>query len=321
MDPKVVMSTTDHAYTNTDEEYHEICEFLNRLSAQDPFMHWESGRMNYWRYNIHANKERDAPFFRDNVHVWRSGTREIVGLCISEYGENDIFIQVLPEYRGIYPDIFDWINTHWAVTRTTIEVDVFSDDTQKIRQLKAHGFSFKSHFENKRIYDLERAALGYTLAEGFTIQAFSESLDFASRVALVQSAFDNPAYSENNLQSLMASPDYIDEYNLVVVSPDKQHVAYCVGWHEKATEDGGYIEPVGTHAAYRRRGFAKAVIRACFARMKANGIRTVEIASRAEPAVSNYLYDSLSPQIKREVHKYASVVASQGCPRLNGKAR
>jgi hypothetical protein len=33
-----------------------------------------------------------------------------------------------------------------------------------------------------------------------------------------------------------------------------------------------------------------------------------EIASRAEPNVSNYLYDTLSPQTKREVHKYAKAV-------------
>jgi ribosomal protein S18 acetylase RimI-like enzyme len=278
------MDTTDHDYTNTDEEYREICEFLNRLSTKDPFMHWESGRMNFWRYGVHAKKERDAPFFRDNVHIWRSDTQEIVGLCISEYGENDMFIEVMPAYRGIYPDMFDWIETHWAATRTTIEIDVFSDDAQKIRRLEAQGVSFTCHFENKRVYDLEQTDLGYILQEGFTIQAFSESLDFASRVALVQSAFDHPAYTENNLRSLMASPDYIDVYNLVVVSPEKQHVAYCVGWHEKATEDGGYIEPVGTHAAYRRRGFAKAVIRACFARMKANGNQPVILsdARRAE---------------------------------------
>ncbi len=61
--------------------------------------------------------------------------------------------------------------------------------------------------------------------------------------------------------------------------------------------------------AYRRRGFASAVIKECFRRMKANGIRTVEIASRAEPDVSNYLYDSLHPRTKREVYKYAKAMA------------
>jgi len=302
------MKITDHDYSNTDEEYHEICAFLNRLSAQDPFMHWESGRMNFWRHGVHANKAREAQFFRDNVHLWRSDAHEIVGLCISEYGKDDIFIEVLPAYRGIYADIFAWINNHWAATRTTIEIDVFSGDTEKIRLLEAQGFSFAYHFENKRTYDLERMDLGYTLEAGFSIQSFSESLDFARRVALVQSAFDNPAYTENNLRGLMASPDYVAAYDLVVVAPDKQQVAYCIGWPEQTADDKGYIEPVGTHAAFRRRGFAKAVIQECFARMRANGIRTVEIASRAEPAVANYLYDALSPQTKREVHKYAKAV-------------
>lgn len=303
------MSINDMVYGNTDEEYQEICEFLNALSTQDPFMLWESGRMNFWRYNVHANKDPHDRFFRDNVHVWWADNQGIIGLCISEYGKNDLFIEVLPEYHAIYPDVFRWIEHTWAVTREAVEIEAFSDDTQKIDRLEAQRFSFLCHFENKRTYDLEQIEFGYHLEEGFIIQAFSESLDYAGRVALVQSAFENPNYTENNLKGLMTSPDYIDEYNLMVISPDKQPVAYCVGWHERAKEHSGYIEPVGTHAAYRQRGFAKAVIRECFARMKANGINTVEIASRAEPAVSNYLYVSLSPQVKREVHKYAKTVS------------
>ncbi len=302
------MHIHDMNYGNTDEEYHEICDFLNALSTQDPFMHWESGRMNFWRYNIHAHKDPQDPFFRDNVHIWRAENQEIVGLCISEYGRNDLFLEVRPAYHSIYPDIFRWIDTIWAVTRSTIEIDVFKGDTQKIRRLEDRGFSFLCHFENKRTYDLEQINLDYTLEQGFTIQAFSESRDFSGRVALVQSAFDNPGYTEHNLKRLIASPDYIDEYNLSVISPDKQQVAYCIGWHDRSKAFCGYIEPVGTHAAFRQRGFAKAINKECLRRMKANGITTVEIASSAEPAIANFLYDSLCPQAKREVHKYAKKV-------------
>ncbi|MEZ4680099.1 MAG: GNAT family N-acetyltransferase [Caldilineaceae bacterium] len=304
------MQVHDAAYRNTDEEYAEICEFLDRLSTQDPFMLWESGRMNYWRYNIHANKKPDYLFFRDNVHLWRTDTHELVGLCISEYGENDLFIEVLPAYQQIYPAIFDWIEGTWAATRVAIEIDVFNDDAQKIHRLEAQGFSFLAHFENKRIYDLEQVELGYTLEPGFTIQRFSASRDFAGRVALVRSAFGNTRYTEANIQGLMASPDYIDEYNLSVVAPDGQQVAYCIGWHDRSKAQAGYIEPVGTHAAFRRRGFAKAINRECFRRMKANGIKTVEIASRAEPDVANFLYNALGPASKREVHKYGKQVSS-----------
>ncbi len=302
------MGTRDTVYTNTDGEYRKICDFLDALATEDHAMLWESGRMNFWRYNVHADKDPEGPFFRENVHVWRAEDGAMVALFISEYGGDDFFIEVMPEYREVYPDIFRWIDAHWAPTRTAIEIDVYSDDEEKIRRLEAQGYQFKCHCENLRTYELDALDLGYTLEEGFTVQAFSESLNYAGRVALVQSAFDNPGYTEANLKGLMSSPDHIDEYNLVVVSPEGEHVAYCVGWHDRAKDHAGYIEPVGTHAAYRRRGFASAVIKECFRRMKANGIRTVEIASGAEPNISNFLYDSLHPRSRREIHKYAKAV-------------
>jgi ribosomal protein S18 acetylase RimI-like enzyme len=303
------MKTRDVVYNNTDQEYQEICDFLNALANADPCAHWESGRMNFWRHGVHADKDPDDAFFSENVHVWRAESGAVVGLFISEYGGDDFFVEVMPEYRDIYPDLFRWIDDHWAKTRTKIEIDVFSDDEEKIRMLKRYGFRFKCHFENKRFYDLDAIDLDYALEDGFKVQAFSESLNYTSRVDLVRNAFDNPRYTEEQLRGLMSSPDYIDEYNLAVVSPEGRHVAYCVGWHENAKEAAGYIEPVGTHAAYRRRGFASAAIKECFTRMKANDIRTVEIASRAEPNISNYLYDSLQPKTKREVHKYVKAVA------------
>ena len=302
------MRIYDSAHSNSDAEYQEICDFLDQLAAQDPFAHWESGRMGFWRHSLHAAEDPEGPFFRENAHVWRDAADRIVALCISEYGENDLFIEVLPSHREIYPDIFHWIEETWAVGRTQIEVDVFSDDAGKIQRLEERGFGFLRHFENKRTFDLETIPLGYELETGFTIRTFSEFPDMTGRVSLVRSAFDNPDYSDEQVKGLVSSPDYRAEYDLMVISLEGRPVAYCVGWRERARAEHGFVEPVGTHAEYRRRGFAQAVIRECFARMKADGIRWIEIASRAEPAVANFLYDSLLPTSKREVHKYGKTM-------------
>ncbi|MEZ4637362.1 MAG: GNAT family N-acetyltransferase [Caldilineaceae bacterium] len=303
-----IMPTHHAPYTNEDSEYHAICAFLDALAAEDPFMHWESGRMNFWRYNVHAGKDAHDPFFRHNVHLWRAEDEQIVALCISEYGGNDLFIEVRPAYLHLYPEIFDWVEQTWAASRPSIEIDVFGADVQKIQRLEARGFTFQSHFENKRVYDLAQADLDYTLPDGFTIQTLSALADVAGRVALVRSAFDNTHFNQNNVQRLMASPDYIAEYDLSVVSTDGRQVAYCIGWRDHRNAHSGFVEPVGTHADFRRRGFAKAINQECFRRMKADGIKLVEIASRAEPNVSNFLYDSLGPREKREVHKYVKQV-------------
>jgi len=264
--------------------------------------------MGFCRHSLHAGEDPGGAFFGENAHLWRDEDEGIVALCISEYGKSDLFIEVSPSYREIYPEIFRWIEEVWAADRTEIEVDVFREDADKIRRLEENGFRFLRHFENKRTYELETVPLRYALDEGFTIRTFTEHPDMAGRVALVRNAFDNPDYGEERLKGLMSSPDYRSEYDLMVVSPEGQPVAYCVGWHERARVGHGFVEPVGTHADFRRRGFAQAVVRECFARMKARGIRSVEIASRAEPAVANFLYDSLVPASKREVRKYGKPV-------------
>ena len=298
------MTTQGNPYRNTNEEYREICAFLNNLSTLDPHMLWESGRMSIWRHTLHAAKPQDDSFFRDNARVWRTETNEVVGLCISEYGRDDLFIEVHPDWHSIYPDILDWVESVWSATRGEVHVHLFADDEAKISHLKARGFAFAAHTENKRTYDLGSISLDYLLEAGFEIQTLAEFGDLEARVALVQSAFDNPSYTIDRVQGMVASPEYRGEYDLMAIAPDGQPAAYCVGWHEGAREGNGFIEPVGTHADFRRRGFATAVIKECFARLKKDGIHTVEIASGAEPNPSNFLYESLSPATKREVHSY-----------------
>jgi len=298
------MNVRGKAYGNTDSEYREICEFLDRLSILDPHMLWESGRMSIWRHSLHAAKPVDDSFFRDNARVWRAKTNEVVGLCISEYGRDDLFIEVHPDWHSIYPDVLDWVESAWSADRDEVHVHLFDGDERKISHLQARGFVFTAHSENKRTYDLDTISLDYPLETGYAIQTLAEFGDLEARLALVRSAFDNPSYTIDRLNGMVASPEYHGEYDVMVIAPDGQPAAYCVGWHEAARVGYGFIEPVGTHADFRRRGFATAVIKECFARLKRSGIHTVEIASGAEPNPSNFLYDSLSPATKREVHSY-----------------
>ena len=80
----------------------ENCDFLDALATRYLMPRfWESGRMNFWRYNVHADKDPEGPFFRENVHVWRAEDGAMVALFISEYGGDAIFIEVMPEYRAL----------------------------------------------------------------------------------------------------------------------------------------------------------------------------------------------------------------------------
>jgi ribosomal protein S18 acetylase RimI-like enzyme len=228
-----------------------------------------------------------------------------VGLFISEYGKDDFFIVVHPSFWALFSDILNWGVEFWARGKRKISTDVYTFGQQKIEQLIAAGFYEDGHVENVRTYPLGQYDFSYDLKLGFKLMSFSDYGNYESRVKLVQNTFDNPAYSEARLRSLQSSPSYQAELDLVIVNPQGESVAYCMGWVEENDPKTGYIEPMGVHSDYRRNGLGTALAKECFQRLGNMGIERVWIASHAEPDVSNFLYDSLNPASVKRSYRYS----------------
>ena len=298
------MKITDHDYTNNDSEYKLIKELLLEIETHPEIdNNWEPGRMDGWRYNAHAEKGVD--FFRANAHYWKTETDRVVGLFISEYGRDDFFIVVHPNHWDLFPDVLSWGVDVWAQGKRKISTEIYTFGQQKIERLMAAGFYENGHVENVRMYTLGQYDFAYDLKPGFKIMPFAEYGDYESRVKLAQNAFDNPNYSEARYRSLQSAPSYRADLDLVVVNPQGESVAYCLGWVEENDPTIGFIEPMGVHSAYRRNGFGKALAKECFKRLGHLGVGKAWIASLAEPDISNYLYDSLKPASVKRSYKYS----------------
>ena len=159
--------------------------------------------------------------------------------------------------------------------------------------------------ENVRTYTLGQYDFSYDLKPGFKLLTFSDYGNYESKVKLVQNAFDNPSFSEARLRSLQSSPSYQAELDLVIVNPQGESVAYCMGWVEENDPKSGYIEPMGVHSDYRRNGLGTALAKECFKRLGNMGVESVWIASHAEPDVSNFLYESLNPASVKRAYRYS----------------
>ena len=301
------MSITDRAFTNSDREYNLIKALLSEVEA-DPDLddNWDAGRMDWWRYNVHAEKTVD--FFRANAHYWMTDTDRIVGLFISEYGGDDFFIVVHPRFSALLPDVLNWGLEVWGRGKTRISTSVFTYDQQKVEQLLAAGFREDGHESNVRTYALPGYDFSYDLMTGCRIMTFQEYGDYDSRVKLVREAFGNQSYSEARLRSLQSSPGYQAELDLVAVNHQDDSVAYCMGWIEENHPRSAYIEPMGTRTDYRRKGLGKALAKECFRRLYDMGVARVSIASAAEPDISNFLYESLGPVSTKRGYRYALIL-------------
>lgn len=303
------MKITDHPFTNTDAEYNLIKQLLLEVETHPEIdNNWEPGRLDGWRYSLHA--EKDLAFFEANAHYWKiqgenAEADQVVGLFITEYGEDDFFIVVHPNHWELFPEILTWGCTIWGKGKSKITTDVYTFGQQKIDRLTAAGFVEDGHIENVRMYDLANYDFSYELKPGFQLMSFAEHGDYEGRVKLAQNAFNNPKISEARYRSLQNSPNYRPDLDLLVVNPQGKSVAYCVGWVEEINPKVGFIEPMGTHSEYRKNGFAKALAKECFKRLANLGVETAWIASAAEPNISNFLYDSLNPTSIKRSYRYA----------------
>ena len=298
------MEIIDKPFTNGDAEYRLIKALLLEIENH-PAMdnRWEPGSMDWWRYNYHAEKSVD--FFQKNAHYWQTEAKQVVGLFISEYGQDDFFIVVHPQFLALLAKILDWGLRVWARDKRQVHTAVYTHDSQKIDRLLDAGFFEEGHEANVRSYTLRPYDFAYTLKPAFQLLTFSEYGNYASRVQLVHNAFNNPSYSEARLRSLHGSPGYRPELDMVIVNSQGESVAYCMGWVEENNPQAGYIEPMGVHSAYRRLGLGTALAKECFKRLRDLGVERVTIASHAEPDVSNFLYESLRPTSIKRVFRYA----------------
>lgn len=297
------MTITDHPFTNENAEYDLIKALILEIEKHpDIDNNWEPGRMDGWRYSAHAEKGID--FFSANAHYWKNEVGDAVGLFISEYGRDDFFIVVHPDYWDLFDAVLDWGLKVWAGERTKISTDIYDFGQKKISLLLGAGFHENGHVENVRIYSMAEYDFSYSLKPGFQVMSFPEYGNVESRVNLVRNAFENPNYSEVRLRSIQRSPNYRPELDLVVVSPEGESVAYCMGWLEENNPKVGFIEPMGVHSDFRRNGFGSVLAKVCFQRQTNLGVEQVWIASNAEPDISNFLYDSLHPMTVKRSYRY-----------------
>ncbi|MCH4886622.1 GNAT family N-acetyltransferase [Acidaminobacter sp. JC074] len=292
----------DYNYLNTDNEFQKVKDFLRGLEAyKNHDNNWDPSRFDWWRYSYHYNK--DQHFFEKSTHYWTHDD-EVVALAISEYGEKDIFILVHPDHHDLYDSVIDWVIDVFGKGKEEIISPVFLIDPYKVAKLEERGFVKGRHENNVRTYDLTSYDFEYELDASFRLLNFSDYLDYKSKSRLICSAFSKKEHPVSRIESFMKTPGYMADLDLICINQDNEAVAYCTGWLEQHNEKLGYIEPMGVHEAYRRRGLGKALAKACFKRLRDKGVDFATIASNAEPDVSNYLYDSLKPIGKKSGYEF-----------------
>jgi mycothiol synthase len=286
-------------YTHTDIELKEMQDLLiDSYSHNSTPINWFFSRFQNWHYAHNFNtSEDDIRKLSDKVRLWRSNGGQLVGFCISEYGEEEFHIQVHPNYREVEKDIIQWINDRHTGNRTTL---VLEEDTYRIENLKSAGFQQKCHSKNIYAYDMSLTAPNAQLKDGFRVSSLSELKDFDTFFIAKDAAFPHAGSSKQRFKTKSQAPGYYYEWNIIIMTPEKQCVSFCTVWPDLINKMAE-IDPVGTHPDFQGKGLAKAMLSNVFSRLKNAGIEMAYIDTGAEPFPANFLYKSLEPVNKYKV--------------------
>jgi mycothiol synthase len=201
---------------------------------------------------------------------------------------------------------------------TLFFTSVREDDHERISLLELHGFA---RHEQHYIY-LHRTLASPipppNLPAGFTVRNLTGAHELKAYVAAHRNALWMDNLTEQWYRRLLESPDYIPELNLVVVAPDGEFAACCLGWleqNEKAT-DGlkkGYVQTVGTRIRFQNMGLGRAIFLEVLRRLQALGARVMECRTGASNMNSLRICESvgLRPLHKIYLYFWASDVCSE----------
>jgi GNAT superfamily N-acetyltransferase len=280
-------------YEPDSDDFLRLCRFViqdNRVKKE--YFVFQLGRIVDWKYGLWRQEKYFPSFFRRNAQLWFDPFDQLAGFAISENGDGQFVIFVTDSYAPQYAAILEWVLVHWRGRPGGLSTELTEIQTGPARALEQFGFVSQGISEVTRMYDLAGSAesaveppVGFELVDRVTRD------DPLGLARLKANAFrGQDAVSELDLLAhayVRESPIYKPEFDLSLITPDGRYAAGCeafIDYENQVAE----VERVCVHSDFRRRGLAKAVIQACFQRLRDHGIPTAFITGMSEEAISLY---------------------------------
>jgi ribosomal protein S18 acetylase RimI-like enzyme len=233
-----------------------------------------------WQRFQHVGRE---PNWR--TRLWEEGGRVVAYGWLLEEGELDFCVH--PQRSELLDDVLDWGDAG--------QTQALDSDVDAMAALERHGYVRASNDEPFFIHfvrelDERPDAVAH---EGFVLRTIEEN-DVEGRVGAHRSAFHPSRVTVESYRDVMRALPYRADLDCVAVAPDGRIAAYCLAWLDQRNRVGE-LEPVGTHADFRRRGLAAAVSAFALRRLTEEGANMAVVYARGDAAypAPKLLYESL----------------------------
>ena len=229
------------ARDSRDGDLQLLLELAQELWRQDPLcVTCNFGQIAFWSANLQHGEHR--------VRLW-SENGELVGWGWLTRGV-ELEWQVRPELPELLDEILDWARPS--------EVLVLAHHTDAISRLEAHGLAHDPaapwmRVNSRLLEEIEQP----TRAGGFALRRSRNATSHRAPPRTARRSTRRVSATTSTRPYAGPGP-YRPELDCVVEAPDGSIAAYALAWLDDMN-GLGELEPVGTHADYRRLGLGRAV--------------------------------------------------------------
>lgn len=244
------------------------------------------------------------PEVQANTRLWFSAEDQLVGFAIIDRYLNLLFELAPQTAADLESEVVAWGET--CLRRTfqdgevsgTLDASCSGEDSERIAWLERHGFVPQEIRTLRMIRPLDQPIPAPRLPEGFTIRSVAGDQEVEALVALHRAAFGTRNMTVKERLSMMHTPDYDAELDLVVSAPDGRLAAYCVASisrleNERSGQKEGNTDPVAVHPDFQGRGLAKALLLTGLTKLKQRGMDTAVLGTSSENGTMQHVAQSV----------------------------
>lgn len=282
------------------EEHLNISNFISSVyEASKQLDDFPLARFEIWVYEHYSE---NTNFYADNCHIWRDYNDEIVGIFISEDGENGFHLISHPQNTEITEIMLSYLFNVWAKSKKELWTDLSIFKEKDHELYKKYGIFRTESYALTRYYDLDELNVMSVIPDNYYVESASKNLNPTKHTELIKNAFNKDFYTEQLYAKLRKSPNYISDHDITVYSQSGVAISTCTGWVD-SINNIAEIETVGTHSEYRQRGFARLAMNECLHQLKINGYSKAYISSLNE--ITHKFYDSFPYKNRQISYEYS----------------
>jgi len=260
----------------------------------------------------------------ENIRLWSDSNGRLVAWGMLEIPHEALDLACLPEMEPeLLSQILAWADERSRqhpeiIPRGTPKdgqcwfVNVFSDQSVRIRTLEAAGFACQANvgeYSWSKVFMQRPADLpvkDYRIPPGFVVRPLAGESELEAYVDLHQATFRSTVMSVAWRRRILNHPAYNPDLDLVVAAPDGRLNAFCICWLDNITgsEIIGQIEPLGCHPDFRCYALGRLALAEGLRRLQAHGASQIYVETDSWRNTAFQIYESLGFQVSKDVLVY-----------------